>query len=189
MIALARKPSFRFAATALILTGILSGMVIGRIRLLASGREIELAIRPVDPRDLFKGDYARLGYEIATLDRKLVPEPTPEKRPASLVPHTVYVTLEQQPDQAWKAVGVSDKLMQATAPNRVVIKGTTVPNNPLVVRYGIERYFVPEGSGGDIEQLAREKKLKALVAIDKSGNAAIKGLVADGRRVYVEPLL
>ena len=56
------------------------------------------------------------------------------------------------------------------------------------VRYGIERYYVPEGKGGDLENLARDKKLAVVVAVDKGGNAAIKGLVADGKRVYEEPL-
>jgi hypothetical protein len=35
----------------------------------------------------------------------------------------------------------------------------------------------------------REKKLSALIAVDGDGNAGIKGLVVDGRRVYEEPLL
>ena len=56
------------------------------------------------------------------------------------------------------------------------------------VRYGIESYFVPEGQGRKLEDLAREKKLAALVAVDGRGNAAIKGLIVDGVLQYEEPL-
>ena len=57
------------------------------------------------------------------------------------------------------------------------------------VRYGIEQYFVPHGEGPRLEALARDKKLAALIAVDASGNAAIKGLLIDGRLQYEEPLL
>jgi len=57
------------------------------------------------------------------------------------------------------------------------------------VRYGIEQYFVPQGEGPRLEALARDKKLAALIAVDASGNAAIKGLLIDGRLQYEEPLL
>ena len=76
-----------------------------------------------------------------------------------------------------------------TDPNRVVLEGryrwgASQPD----VRYGIERYYVPEGKGPALETTAREKKLAAILAIDAKGRAAIKGLVIDGRRVYDEPL-
>ena len=56
------------------------------------------------------------------------------------------------------------------------------------MRYGIESYFVPEGQGKRLEDLAREKKLAALIAVDARGNAAIKGLIIDGVLQYEEPL-
>ena len=61
-------------------------------------------------------------------------------------------------------------------------------NASVSVRYGIESYFVPEGQGKRLEALAREKKLAALIAVDASGNAAIKGLIIDGVLQYEEPL-
>jgi uncharacterized membrane-anchored protein len=57
------------------------------------------------------------------------------------------------------------------------------------VRYGIESYFVRQGMGPKLEAMARERKLAALVAVDKSGTAAIKGLIIDGKLQYEEPLL
>lgn len=56
------------------------------------------------------------------------------------------------------------------------------------VRYGIESYFVPEGQGKRLEDLAREKRMAALIAVDSSGEAAIKGIIIDGKLQYEEPL-
>jgi uncharacterized membrane-anchored protein len=49
------------AIVALVHTAVLAYMVIDRMRLIASGREVTLPVVPVDPRDLFRGEYARLG--------------------------------------------------------------------------------------------------------------------------------
>ena len=190
MMSLLARPLAGIIISAVVLTGTLGWMVIDRVRLLASGREIVLPIRPVDPRDLFKGDYARLGFDISQLDRSLVPDEVARGnavvRPRA--PKVVYVTLEQQADQSWKPMGVSDALPAIGNANQVVLKGRTQPWDQRRVSYGIERYFVPEGTGGAIEDLARKSKLAAIVAVDSKGNAAIKGLVTDGRRVYEEPL-
>ena len=34
-----------------------------------------------------------------------------------------------------------------------------------------------------------DKKISALIAIDDGGDAAIKGLLSEGQRIYEEPLL
>lgn len=54
--------------------------------------------------------------------------------------------------------------------------------------YGIESYFVPEGEGKALEDMVRERALSVIVAIDRDANAAIKGLVIAGERIYDEPL-
>jgi uncharacterized membrane-anchored protein len=180
------------AAAAALLTLVLGWMVVDRVALLSSGREIVLAVRPVDPRDLFKGDFARLGFDIQRLDQSLVPE-TRDRGTAptgfDAASRTVYVTIEEQPDKSWKPVAVDDRLPKGLAANRVALKGVMRPPYGRTVSYGIERYFVPEGTGNRIEDLARKSKLEAIVAVDGKGRAAIKGLVVDGKRVYEEPLL
>ena len=59
----------------------------------------------------------------------------------------------------------------------------------LNIRYGIESYFVPEGTGKALETKVREHKIEAIVAVDASGSAALKGLVVDGERHVDPPLL
>lgn len=190
MRSLLTRPFAGTIASAVLLTVALGWMVAERVRLLSSGREIVLPIRPVDPRDLFKGDYARLGFDISLLDRSLVPGDAAARDPSerARVPKTIYVTLEQQADQSWKPVAASDTLPTVAKASQIVLKGRTQPWDRRRVSYGIERYFVPEGTGGNIEDLARKSKLAAIVVVDGKGNAAIKGLVSDGKRFYEEPL-
>jgi uncharacterized membrane-anchored protein len=84
----------------------------------------------------------------------------------------------------------------STAADQVVLKGrvqyashaTAQAPGQASVRYGIESFFVPEGTGRELEKLVGEKKLAALIAVDEQGNAAIKGLVSEGKRVYEESL-
>ncbi|MGC4548846.1 GDYXXLXY domain-containing protein, partial [Escherichia coli] len=90
-----------------------------RVRLLETGREIVLPIRPVDPRDLFRGDYARLSYEISTLDSSLLGwSPDAPSRPQD-----VFVTLEETSSGNWHAVAVSPTLPTNLPANQIAIGG------------------------------------------------------------------
>jgi uncharacterized membrane-anchored protein len=171
-------------------TGVLAAMVIDRVRLLSSGREITLPIIPVDPRDLFRGEYVRLGYEIGRVPSRLLEGPPPRRNAA------FYVVIEKRADGTWAPVKVTRAMPQETSPDRIALSGRTAfnwvlwtsPNAMHQVRYGIESYFVPEGQGKRLEALAREKRMAALIAVDAKGNAAIKGLIVDGVLQYEEPL-
>lgn len=176
-------------AVGLMQTAVLGWMVYDRIRLLTHGREVVLPILPVDPRDLFRGEYVRLGYDISRLKTSLLVGPAPKPNAA------FYVTLERGEGGAWLPVQISAAQPAEAAENRIVLKGRTryarafSGAETAFVRYGIESYFVPEGKGRQLETLARDKKLAAILAVDRAGNAAIKGLMIDGAPVYSEPLL
>lgn len=185
-----RKLIISIAIVALAQTAVLAYMVTDRVRLLSSGREITLPIIPVDPRDLFRGEYVRLGYDIGRVPVGLLDGPVPGAN------EPFYVVIERQADGAWKPIKVSRAFPKETAPDRVVLKGRSAfssspwrtPNTVQQVRYGIESYFVPEGQGKRLEDLAREKRMAALIAVDSGGNAAIKGIIIDGKLQYEEPL-
>jgi uncharacterized membrane-anchored protein len=199
MIALADKLSqflrgkvvLALAIVALAQTAVLASMVFDRTRLLKTGREITLPIVPVDPRDLFRGEYVRLGYDAGNVPVRVLEGPPPRRN------DPFYVVLEKKEGDAWSPVKVSRAMPQEAPPDRIVLKARAMwawpktyhANATIRVRYGIESYFVPQGEGPRLEQLAREKKLAALVAVDGGGNAAIKGLVIDGQVAYVEPVL
>jgi uncharacterized membrane-anchored protein len=179
-----RQPIVGLLASGAVLTCILGAMVVDRMLLLRNGREIVLPIRPVDPRDLFKGDFARLGYDISRLDASLASGLGGEQRE-----QIVYVTLERDAAEAWKPVAVARTLPTGLGPNQIAIRGRTSRYAPKLISYGLERYYLPEGTGNRIEALAGKSQLSAIVAVDGGGRAAIKGLVIDGKRVYDEPLL
>ena len=190
MTASRNKILLSLAILALTHTAVLAYMVVDRVRLLKSGREITLPIVPVDPRDLFRGEYVRLGYAVGTVPVRLLEGPAPRENEA------FYVVLEKKPDGVWQSVKVTSSMPQETSPDRIVLKARAVYAWPaggsadasVRVRYGIESYFVPEGQGRKLEALAREKKLATLLAVDARGNAAIKGLIVDGVLQYEEPL-
>jgi len=178
------------AVVAAVQVAVLGWMIWDRVHLLSGGREVVLEVVPVDPRSLFRGDYVILNYGISVLK-------TPRGAETPARGTDVYVTLQKSETGAWDVVRSSTTRPDTAAPDQVVLKGRVsfvsaagadVPAWARV-RYGIESFFVPEGKGRELEQLVREKKLSALIAVDEAGNGGIKGLVVDGKRVYEEPLL
>lgn len=181
-----RKLLLALAIVALAHTGVLAAMVIDRTLLLKNGREITLPVVPVDPRDFFRGEYVRLGYEISNVPALLLVGPAPARNSA------FYVTLAKNPQGGWTPVKVSAAMptdADASA-DTIVLRGRSRFTFPAStwVHYGIESYFVPEGQGKRLEALAQEKRMAARIAVDVRGNAAIKGLVIDGVQQYEEPL-
>lgn len=181
------------AAVALGQAAVLGWMIWDRVALLATGREVVLEVIPVDPRSLFRGDYVVLGYDISRYT--LPPGTTPPAREAPF-----YVTLHKGVGDRWQVAAGAAQWPAQLQPGDVVIKGrvdyvsgqaSDRSQEPTVVglRYGIESYFVPEGSGRELEKLVGDKKISARIAVDGSGNAAIKGLISEGKPVYDEPLL
>lgn len=173
----------------------LFGMVYERHRLLKSGREITLSVRPLDPRDLFRGDYVTLGYDISTLTKSDT-ESDPDYG-GFVAGSDAFVTLAPKQEGGWTVAHAGSTYPSKVAPGEVVLKGRVLSawksQDPAVtnvtVRYGIEQYFVPEGTGRDLEAKVRDHKIEAIVAVGSDGGAAIKGLVIDGERHEDPPLL
>jgi uncharacterized membrane-anchored protein len=183
------------AGVAVIQSVALFNMVYQRDRILKTGKEIALPVQPLDPRDIFRGDYVTLGYGFNLL-RKSNTETDPNFdgfSPGS----TAYVTMTPSPDGGWTQSHVGSAYPSKVAPGDVVIKGSVKqvwksenPAESMVnVRYGIENYFVPEGTGRVLEDKVRAHKIEAIVAVAADGTAALKGLIVDGERHEDPPLL
>ena len=177
------------ALVALLQPAALATMVYGRVTLLRDGREIATEVIPVDPRDLFRGDYVILGYAFG---RTQVPVPEGVSQG-----DRIYVTLREAEPEKWEVVKATAGYEPAGSASEVVLKGIVdniyrPPGAKLPrasIRYGIESYFVPEGTGRELEAKVREKKISAVLAVGSSGDVAIKALVVDGERVAEEPWL
>ncbi|HEX7074256.1 MAG TPA: GDYXXLXY domain-containing protein [Hyphomicrobiaceae bacterium] len=177
------------AVVAVLQTAVLGWMVAERVRLLQTGREVILPIVPVDPRSLFRGDYVRLSYEVTRVPGHLLKGKATRGAP-------IYVTVQRQVDGSYVPVAASETHPGVAAPDQIVLRGRVEHDGrrndsgagDLFLSYGIESYFVPEGKGLQLEKMAGERKLAAVIAVDRHGNSAIKGLMIDGTLVYEEPL-
>jgi uncharacterized membrane-anchored protein len=183
------------AGVAVVQSAALFNMVYQRDRLLKTGKEIVLPVQPLDPRDIFRGDYVTIGYDFNLL-KKSNTETDPDFNgfsPGS----TAYVTMTPTPSGGWTKAHVGSSYPSQVAPGDVVIKGSVkqvwASENPaesmVNVRYGIENYFVPEGTGRALEDKVRTHKIEAIVAVAADGTAALKGLIVDGERHEDPPLL
>ena len=204
-----------FIAVIVVQVVFLLGLVGYRESILTLGRTAVLQTVPVDPRDLFRGEYVVLRYEISTLGTgenvppgEGLPVPTegdengppaegeinPPRRVEIVPPSksyrllgeinegdTVYVALPDPfTDGASERFQVLDLQTGGPSPETdLFIKGrvTHSKDGTIMVEYGIEQYFVPEGEGLEIE---RADDVKVRVSINRSGTAAIKELIVDG---------
>ncbi|MBC9883181.1 GDYXXLXY domain-containing protein [Bradyrhizobium sp. INPA01-394B] len=180
-----------FALAILLQCVLLVLMVADRMQILREGREVTLQTRPVDPRDLLRGDYVTLGYDISQLPAgALAGQPSAERNPV------VFVKLAPGANGLYQAVSVHAGPVPVTGPE-ILIRGRVTYScgssgrtfcDRLTIRYGLESYFVPEGEGRKLEQARNEQKLRVVAAVLPSGRAAIKRLLLDGEPVYEEPL-
>lgn len=130
---------------------------------LTQGREVTLQTVPVDPRSLLQGDYAILDYEIADVPRRME-----DRRVGS----AVYVVLSECGD-----VWCADRHdIHRPVSGEVYIRG--VVNDRGRLDFGIDTFFVPEGTGHIVENAS---DVKVVVSLSSSGNAAIKEVLVDGR--------
>jgi uncharacterized membrane-anchored protein len=181
-----------FAAAALIQIALLAAMIIDRAQILREGTEVTLQTGAVDPRDLLRGDYVVLGYDISRL-----PAGPLENQPASSRNPIVFVKLAPNREGLYGAISVHPEAVAVTSPE-VLIRGHVAYGascgsssdafcDKLQIRYNLESYFVPQGEGRKLEDARNLRKVTVVAAVLPSGRAAIKRLLIDGQPVYDEP--
>lgn len=139
---------------------------------LTHGTEIVLKTAPIDPRDLFRGDYVTLRYEISELNLDSLGRSDLYLTRNS----TVFVSLTEK-NGYWEASRVQTKMPE----QGVFLRGRVVRaiDRIVDVKYGIESYFVPEGKGKEIEKQHAAGNLKVLVSVSPYGKGKLKGLKYD----------
>ena len=147
------------------------------------GETIRLKVEPRDPRDLWRGDYVTVSYEISRVPKdgiKGIPNAVRRSssydyyREAWLDQRTVYVTLEPDADgKYWRATKAS---IHKPATGKF-IRGKYVRDwRDGRIDYGIEAYFVQEGQGRKLENARR---LTAEVALTNWGKATLRELIIE----------
>ena len=139
-----------------------------------TGTEIRLKTVPVDPRSLFRGNYARLRYDISTLPRKLY-----KGQQALRENELLYVSLVENKEGLFEA----SEIMLQKPDSGLFIRGRLerrlwTRSDDVRLRYGIEAFFAQKQ-----DALALEKELRkggvAVVMVAKNGKVALKDVVGE----------
>jgi uncharacterized membrane-anchored protein len=195
-----------------ICVAILVAMLVGHAWPLWTGKPIYLRTRPVDPRDVFRGDYVVLGYDaqqlIVSADGKAdtkQPFFTNGVKVTALGDwwassnHTLrddqvmYVQLEAHPsgvagvETEHVPVSISDKPRPGAINLRGLVRSNwSQPQDTAIhvtMHYGIDAFFVQEGSGVAIQGAMRDpnKPVFAEVMVTRAGAARLARLIVDGK--------
>ncbi len=150
---------------------VLTGMYVKAALPLWFGSEIKVTTIPIDPRSLFRGNYARLRYEFSQIELKHL-STTKRLREGEIV----YISLKEDKNGIYNFA--SSSLTQPK--NGIFLQGRVErhPWNKIVhIKYGIEAYFAPK-----IKALALEKKMRkgaiAVLMVSSAGKARIKTILA-----------
>lgn len=178
-------------AMALLQTAILGYMIEGRAGILRSGTEVLLKTAPVDPRDLLRGDYVILTYDVSTISTTSIIGQKPEAGDAA----RLHVRLKPGADGFWTVSEASfDPLPVEDGSVVLLSQPVTIYDwewqnaGNLTVSYGIERFYVPEGEGRPIEDGRNEGRVSVAARVSEDGQAQIRALMLDGEPLYEEPL-
>lgn len=145
-----------------------------------NGRTLYLRTAPIDPRDIFRGDYVRLSYEASGFSPRQTSEQI--RKQGVEKGSVVYARLETGPGGLSRAIELARE-HPASGPflrGRALHRWRPEVGGALQVRYGIEKYFVEQGRGKAMEQRRGRRQgiqtpLEMELAVDTSGTAVITG--------------
>jgi uncharacterized membrane-anchored protein len=168
-------------------TAWLLGMVTTQEYGRAHGKAILLETQPVDPRDLLRGDYLILNYKISDVPVNLFSPPVKTELPYGT---KIFVALAPGTNQFYIVARASTNEFAAAA-DEVLVRGEIAnrwwnATNSVHVEYGIERYYVAEGTGNPpvLRNSTAEGgrgKLTARVVVPASGHARLQQVFLDGQ--------
>jgi uncharacterized membrane-anchored protein len=158
-------------------TAWLLAMVITQEYAFAHGKAILLETRPVDPRDMLSGDYLMLNYKISDVPTNLFSPPVKKDLPDGT---KIFVALAPGTNQFYVVTRASTNSLAPSSDAEVVLCGNSTytrwnMTNSVHVEYGIERYYVAEGTGNP------HGKLTARAVVPASGRAKLQQVFLDGK--------
>lgn len=155
------------------------------------GDPVLLATTPVDPRDLFRGDYVNLEYEVSALDLDTLAGGDGEYRSGQVV----WVALAPGEGPFWQAVAVSGQ-RPAPSGDTVAVRARVRSVYPgprpdrggpggllMRVTYGTEAFYVPEGEGRRLERVRDRGRLAVELAVNRFGRPVLRRVLLDGEEV------
>lgn len=146
-----------------------------------TGTRVLLKTVPIDPRDVLRGDYIILHYEINRLDTNKIPSDFEN----FAVGKKIFLILKKE-NIYWIPVEIRNNKPEG---DEVFLTGQIIwfhnDTRNIQVVYGIENYFIPEGKGRQVEEL-QGQGLGVEVSIDKNGRGVIIQLYLDGEKLIIE---
>ncbi|MBN9220362.1 MAG: GDYXXLXY domain-containing protein [Mesorhizobium sp.] len=179
---------------AIVQIGFLSWIIAGRAAILRSGKEVLLKIEPVDPRDLLRGDYIVLGYDISRIPVNMIANLPADKQSSDDT--SIVVRLKKGADGYWTPTTAwFGKAPVQAATDEADIAGHVSAGwglrgegDTIAPDYGIERFYLPEGQGMAIQNDMRVRPFGIKLALAADGTAQIKALMDGDKTLFEEPL-
>jgi uncharacterized membrane-anchored protein len=156
---IARK-HWPFLALVVVLALVPIGIVAWKELELGGSRHVLLRVQPVDPQDLFRGEYVALSYPISRLQHA-------DARPGD----RVWVPLNRQPGGAW----AGSRALVEEPDDGTFIRGRMGVGG--TIEYGIESFFVEDTTAPRYERAVARGRLYAKVALDDNGDATLRELI------------
>ena len=165
--------------------GTVAAIVVDKEWILHRGRELVVQTAPIDPRDIFRGDYVRLDYLFSRI-------PAAQVDPALLhggLRKGERLWLAMRPARGGVMVAAR---VQKTRPNFPYLRGRVVADwpmkktaegrqvtEPLRLDFGIGRYYVEQGRGRVLEQIRGrrddfQRAMRVRLAVAENGEALIR---------------
>ena len=154
---------------------VLATMIAGAALLFWNTRTVYLQVEPIDPRDLFRGEYVILEFPFNRVPIDGVPGlpgPYTSDNYADWHGRAIFVPLIDEGDgKHFHAGPPSLDPPQGGGP---FLQGTLKERDRI--DFGIDAYFVQEGRGKEYEDAARDHKLWAEVGLTRHGWPTLQGL-------------
>lgn len=174
------KTTIKFLIALAIQIAIVLAIILFKVSVLTGGTDVFVSIEPIDPRDPLRGDYVTFNLSISSVDTYYLNDRfdyfSDESLLSAKVGSTIYVVLEESRG-IFSPSYISFK--EPLYDGEIFIKGivTSANVNTINIKYGVEEYFIPEGSG----QISFwNKDAVAHIVVDENGNPVLKEVIIDG---------
>lgn len=185
---LIRRKGFKYLLSFLVMFLLLISMTIRPLVTDILGEEILIKTKAYDPRDLFRGDYVQLSYEINDIDidkfdKGILDKIDEHNSFAELKQKKLYVKLTKK-DEYYDI----DKVTLKKPKEGIYIEGRYKYDiwgnskgrrvKAIRVDYALDKYFVPENTGKELEEKVRDGEALAKIKVHK-GYVVLKEIIVN----------
>lgn len=168
--------SIGLVSVILLQLAVLGGEYLGAVYPLWTGKEVRLKVVPFDPRSLFRGNYARLNYDISRLNTSDLQE---IKSPRN--GEIVYVSLkpDDQGLYTFSEASIEKPESGMFIRGRVNRSRWWGGSGRVPIKYGIEAWFAPKKKALELERTFRRYGGVATIMVASNGKATLKSVEAN----------